>query len=102
MIPIGGGNGGWSGCAPNPGGAATNSQDLVDQLKLPQKKDFDNYHAVAYHPDASDIWIMGGANRRDAAERELAAQQCQRGCQRSHGGARIAQKQIGLLNRESA
>jgi len=33
MIPIGGGNGGWSGCAPNPGGAATNSQDLVDQLK---------------------------------------------------------------------
>ena len=70
VIPIGGGNGGWSGCAPNPGGAATNSQDLVDQLKLPQKKDFDNYHAVAYHPDASDIWIMGGATRRDAAERD--------------------------------
>lgn len=70
MIPIGGGNGGWSGCAPNPGGAATNNQDLVDQLKLPQKKDFDNYHAVAYHPDASDIWIMGGATRRDAAERD--------------------------------
>ena len=70
MIPIGGGNGGWSGCAPNPGGAATNSQDLVDQLKVPQKKDFDNYHAVAYHPDASDIWIMGGATRRDAAERD--------------------------------
>lgn len=32
-FPVGGGNSGYVGCAPNPGGPATNNQDIVNQLR---------------------------------------------------------------------
>lgn len=51
--------------------STTNNQDLVDELKKTrQKGHFDNYYAVAFHPDASDVFIMGGATKREAAEND--------------------------------
>ena len=70
-VPIGGGNSGYEGCAMVPDGPATNNQDLVDELKKKKvKKRFDNYYAVAFHPDSSDVFIMGGATKRKSAEND--------------------------------
>lgn len=70
-VPIGGGNSGFEGCAPVPDGPATNNQDLVDELRKKKvKKRFDNHYAVAYHPDSSDVFIMGGATKRKSAEND--------------------------------
>lgn len=52
------------------GTSSTNNQDLVDQLRQQKQKGrFDNYYAVAYHPEAFDVWIMGGYTKRDTAEK---------------------------------
>ncbi|MBK8373743.1 hypothetical protein [Sphingorhabdus sp.] len=70
-VPIGGGNSGYEGCAQVSDGPATNNQDLVDELKKKKvKKRFDNHYAVAFHPDSSDVFIMGGATKRQPAEKD--------------------------------
>jgi hypothetical protein len=70
-VPIGGGRSGYEGCAQVPGGPATNNQDLVDELKKKKiKKRFDNHYAVAFHPDSSDVFIMGGATKKKSAEKD--------------------------------
>ena len=70
-VPIGGGRSGYEGCAQVSDGPATNNQDLVGELKERKvKKRFDNYYAVAFHPDSSDVFIMGGATRRQSAEKD--------------------------------
>lgn len=59
--PIGGGNGGFAGCAPIPGAGGSAGGGGA----RPRNSPHDAYYAVVSHPRSSDVWIMSNAPNRE-------------------------------------
>lgn len=78
------------GCAPIPGGPATNNQDLIEKMKRdgvphPGRKVYrmiDSFIAAAWHPHANETWIVhrNTTSIKDAEARVLSA------CNKAMGG----------------
>ncbi|WP_287940397.1 DUF4189 domain-containing protein [Sphingopyxis sp.] len=87
FFPIGGGTGGWQGCAPIPG---YDDGGREEEPRQPTRSAYDNYYAAAWHRDSSWAWLVTGYSNRTRADRAALAA-CNAamgsGCTTAAGGA---------------
>jgi Domain of unknown function (DUF4189) len=73
MYPIGGGNAGWTGCAPIPGYPQPGGNDSAPAPNSPSRITdyrYSSHFALVMHPGAGDVWVTWNYQAREMAEQE--------------------------------